>query len=49
MCGTYNELHNLDIPAETHKIDNVSTDSVSLCPDYAFVFHCLPKLLLQKI
>jgi len=24
MCGTINGLHNLDIPAETHKIDNVT-------------------------
>ena len=23
-CGTYNGLHNLDIPTETHKIDNVT-------------------------
>lgn len=24
MCGTYNGLQNLDNPAETHKIDNVT-------------------------
>jgi len=23
-CGTYNGLHNLDGPAETHEIDNVT-------------------------